>query len=932
MNTKKKRTLLNILISSSVLSFLPTLGLISCENEQDKEKRLVKEALTKLEGLLKNVENENKTNFKSKAYIESKNEIKKINELLEDNNISNIELKKAKTKLSQLNNQISSELENIRKINEENDGKPKIDSTLKYSDEQFLADFNRLTSSQDIETNFVLSFENLFPYHEKKQIFPSQLQKQYASLVIKAKDDAINKKIEFSVFNIDLADKANTTGEAEIRLVFRNKATNTQKNYKFKLSGLNKNNFNVDSEGNRPNGRVSDEKIEESEIQKYQKLSQYDRYKKDNNEYVERLKDNYKKNGINNLKDFRAFLNISDAKKKEFDQKAQELKLDTYENSAYKGFSVPTYKQDGTLDGLELNGVEVGKQPSLIDSLGKPDIFKTIGVARTIINEQYLKIAKQTFSISISNYKTYEKEISESNDLIKFWKDEKNEETFKKKIQEKIAQLKEDKKQVEADWDKKIKENTDEHLVESLNKQKTQSLKEYDDRITHFEKHTRPAEIKELEQKINEYKKRAESKKENNVESGTMWILDFQPDNTGKYPTKWYFGTNAHVARAITKDLSGFSLTRINKDIHSGAKLRISDMDDNITTFGTQNKDAIRTIFNATDYLSTHPTDFLSERQKKIYEGVEEFADFAVIEIDFEKIKDFSASSNSTTLTEVLKAKKDFNLAKEVTNDYANDKKSHIKFRSKSYLVDYQAIDYPLSGKIPPSLDHLFAVGWPSAREDFYLKAYIDDDQRERAKFGYSFSLWFNANYDFYDAKLTNSENGPSSFPSDVLNRGNYLSYQIGYRSFADKPGVLDSFISAPINGDKLFEYENKKYISMSLNYLPRRWAPAGGSSGSSIRNQNNELVAIHHTTNQFARTGLALAFRSEGFNYQGLFGTYNLPEYDLIYGGGKDQTKSYRQALKNLYPNLQKTNLFANGLGDENIPEQFKFKKGTTR
>nr|WP_307926785.1 hypothetical protein [Mycoplasmopsis bovis] len=55
--------------------------------------------------------------------------------------------------------------------------------------------------------------------------------------------------------------------------------------------------------------------------------------------------------------------------------------------------------------------------------------------------------------------------------------------------------------------------------------------------------------------------------------------------------------------------------------------------------------------------------------------------------------------------------------------------------------------------------------------------------------------------------------------------------------------------------------------------------------------------------------------FRSPGKDYNKLFGNYNLPQYDLIYGGGKDQKNSYRQALEAKYKSNEwknfKTKLF---------------------
>lgn len=154
----------------------------------------------------------------------------------------------------------------------------------------------------------------------------------------------------------------------------------------------------------------------------------------------------------------------------------------------------------------------------------------------------------------------------------------------------------------------------------------------------------------------------------------------------------------------------------------------------------------------------------------------------------------------------------------------------------------------------------------------------------------HSFSLWINSENEYYGAKITDEENGPSSYPKEKLDRGNFLSYQIGYRSFIDKPGVLDTFIAIPKLGKDFYYLNGKRYVNMALAYMPRRYAPTGGSSGTSIRNQNNELVSVFYASNSSARVGISAAFRSEGYDYKGLYGKYNLPQYDLIYGGGQDQ------------------------------------------
>lgn len=111
---------------------------------------------------------------------------------------------------------------------------------------------------------------------------------------------------------------------------------------------------------------------------------------------------------------------------------------------------------------------------------------------------------------------------------------------------------------------------------------------------------------------------------------------------------------------------------------------------------------------------------------------------------------------------------------------------------------------------------------------------------------------------------------------------------------------------------------------------MPKHYAPGGGASGSSVRNQNNELIGVYHVSNNVAKTGLAAAFRSEGYDYGDLFDNqYKLPQYDLIYGGGADQRNSYRQALKQLYGENYQTALFNNGVGDNQIPEEFNAQAG---
>ena len=430
--------------------------------------------------------------------------------------------------------------------------------------------------------------------------------------------------------------------------------------------------------------------------------------------------------------------------------------------------------------------------------------------------------------------------------------------------------------------------------------------------------------------------------------SGTTWILDYQKTNDNKYPTKWYFATNLHVADTITDKTTSIDLMKLMDSVKTKTTLRLSNLDENIYRFGFASKNnefllnhGLKKIYDGRDFLKTKPTEYLTEQQKEKYKDAGSFVDFAVFELDFEQLKLLNVWNNQLNSNGGVITKYDHSsaqdLAKIITSDYANHSDKQIKFLSKSYLNDYSKIDVPLrstSYKFEGK-DELFALGWPNSTRDGFFERYVDDDQTKYRTTD-NFSLWTNSDYRFF-GKLTEQEGGQPAFPTERTERGNYLSYAIGYRSFIDKPGVLDAFISAPHTGNDLYKsLDEKKYINMGLEYMPRHYAPAGGASGSSVRNQNNEIVGIYHVSNEFASTGLATAFRSEGYDYKGLYGDKykELPQYDLIYGGGKDQAtgQSYREKMKEIYKNNNniKTALFPNGF--DQYDEKFKFNNNQSK
>nr|WP_272873012.1 DUF31 family protein [Mycoplasma phocoeninasale] len=334
--------------------------------------------------------------------------------------------------------------------------------------------------------------------------------------------------------------------------------------------------------------------------------------------------------------------------------------------------------------------------------------------------------------------------------------------------------------------------------------------------------------------------------------SGTMWIMDFALADGSKYPTKWYFGTNAHVADALTNKTNRFNILKLLESTKILTKLRLAGLDDNFVRLSFKSKDSetnvnkhgIQTVFSGKEFLSTNPSEYLVSSQKEKYKNVKDFIDFAVLEIDFDKIQLEFALTNGNDVSSKYVSLSGEDLAKFLTNSYATDKNQHISFRANSYLGnnDYRKIDFPLSLKPEEQnnwwekYEELFITGYPSAKNDYFLKPYVDDDQIKIA--ARDFSLWTNSDYKFYDGLVPN-DSGVPSIPKSKTDRGNFLSYNIGYRTFNNKPGITDALISANRFGSGLYkDSENKEYISMGLHYSMRHYAPIGGASGSSVRNK----------------------------------------------------------------------------------------------
>lgn len=803
---------------------------------------------------------------------------------------------------------------------------------------------NLIEKTNDYKSLVTLQFGSSGRNIPLSDLLPSQIEDDSQNLRAVVNDkyadviDAIvvNATTEKKLPNII----SNVKGELSVSFNFKNKKTNESIAKTFKVTGLKTNG------GLHHSGLILRDPKDSFDgaggFKNYLGWDQKKRFEYDNKLHIDSVRNWW--GGGDILQ--RRGLSATEEQKKRFDELAKTVGFDSYENAAIKGFSLPVYGSNGQVSGLRLFDNEVGKIPSHVDTLGR-ELPKTNGLARTIPNKTYQTIAKQTYQITFHFKKDFKRELAKIEEHIKFFKD-KDEKQIKDYLETQIKVLTDNYnyalREIEKRW-ALLSEEAKRGLEDSHKKEIEEEKKKYEDEKAKYSSWKKDDLIKWQE----EEKKKIEEKKRTGEigdrVSGTIWIMDYQLPESNKTARKFYFGTNSHVAKVLKEhELTGFSLSRLNENVGKHTTLKFNDLDSNFMRFSfTKPNGMISNVFDAVDFLKTSPKDYIDNSQKSEYENVQEYIDFAVIEIDFGKMdtsKVIVWSENkdiSSTLSQ--KNNKD-EFIKLITNNYEKDTNNHIKFKSKSYLDSYDEIDVPLAinDKDPNDIkkwnekEGLFILGYPRADKDFYLDRYIDADAIKVVKENYS--LWVNGDHKWYK-KLATPEGQQPAFPEYTINNGGRLSYQIGYRTFTDKPGLTDGFLAAPRIGNEFYSITDKKdnktvkYVNYGLHLMPRFYAPYGGASGSSVRNKKNELIAVYHSSNDSAKTGLAAVFRSPGKDYKNLFGNYNLPQYDLIYGGGRDQQKSYREALKEKYKDMNgkfKTKLFSNGFEESGIPAEFRF------
>lgn len=341
---------------------------------------------------------------------------------------------------------------------------------------------------------------------------------------------------------------------------------------------------------------------------------------------------------------------------------------------------------------------------------------------------------------------------------------------------------------------------------------------------------------------------------------GTGWILDYKlPSKNETYPLTWFYATNLHVIRALSSKQSydPYKYNPKTNIITSALQLRYYPIGEGEynnalgkvgsgASLANSNASAVSTVttakllYTAKDFLKSKPYDFFPNTFKP---DLEEFADFAVFEVTFADAQE----------------------AKRTTQDYYNESVK-FKFRNESYLTK------------PPTLwkDPIFySAGFP------------------------------NGGYSSYPMVATNknpNENGQlyPSLSDEIKKQGSPFANVRILSSFTNHEGINDALLGM---SNLTLKYWGKELVQAGLIYAIRHDAMRGGSSGSMVINDQNQIIGIHNADWDKSDVGLSIALKSERFLYNNI-PNYYLPEYDLIYGGGKDQKNSYYQALMKAYQN----------------------------
>ncbi|AZG68617.1 Ig-specific serine endopeptidase MIP [Mycoplasma struthionis] len=409
------------------------------------------------------------------------------------------------------------------------------------------------------------------------------------------------------------------------------------------------------------------------------------------------------------------------------------------------------------------------------------------------------------------------------------------------------------------------------------------------------------------------------------------------------------------AAQAANKGkTSRITLERFRKDTPLKTRLNFTYNDPNVERV-TLDPEQVKIVYAGTNFLKTNPSDYVANEKLK---NLQEMADFAVLEIDFSKSKNFRVIRNDINFANYsqnfnINTAQDF--AKWVTNGYAelpeNEKAKPANFDINEIYNNLKdekvSVSYDTQKQDPNDLNNLvdttinvktdklnvnfLALGFPNAEGDNQIEDEKFLTQTDRVSLRGAASVWVNK---------------PKNLKRTTDEEGWGVSRSLAIRNFRTKPGIFDLTIVSPTISDgasgftvpKFFEekdapWPGKEFLFYGLGFSLNSWEPLGGSSGSQVRDIDRNIVGINFAAGDSAAVSLislVLALRSNGIDYKGAYGKYNLEQYDLVYGGGRNQRTSYRQALEKLYNGDYKTHLFPEGV--KNIPVDHQFKNTTSK
>lgn len=440
-----------------------------------------------------------------------------------------------------------------------------------------------------------------------------------------------------------------------------------------------------------------------------------------------------------------------------------------------------------------------------------------------------------------------------------------------------------------------------------------------------------------------DYRDPGEERGNLDAKRGTMNILDYQIKDGESYPLTWYFVTNTHVISQLRlKNDQGdgvYGRDKSNYDTYNKAyntqEINISKLKKDkvklnkiipLVGQGDWNDyydqikiepDQVKLVMIGSKVMKDNLDDYTKQ---PFWKDVHFLMDIGIIEITF----------------------KDVEQAKQVTEDWYNS--HHNLNTSGNYVVtsDVNLLDGNQYSKLPKN--PFYTLGFPTSEfEKFIPEVGLKIPENN----GRSFDKPEIEN--ILDGSISPLINKPSKlFPQaritpeqqkklDALKPGGGdLNWTRSFRSFMSKPGQTDIFVAAPFLDDgglilenynsSTHKFENNDlYVFSGLGTLLDNMSGHGGMSGSGVY-LNNKLWGLIYMSGPNASVAGVLNLRSYGYNYQGYYGKYNLPQYDLIYGGGKNQVKSYFDAMKHMYRNKNvKTFLFPKGFDLSHRVDVFK-------